>query len=128
MSPSAMEKRLMSTVLVFSMADVLEELIKQKKTESCPGCQVDHPSQTRHDCLVKSEEEHLTAHFETVFKTFHLLDVMNRFSENMGKVNGYRQLLLFLNVIVLDRLRSDVVKDTVYLLLEKRAKAKETEL
>lgn len=43
----------------------LGELVKKY----CYGCEVDHPSQTHHTCLMWTELEHLDAYFEEALET-----------------------------------------------------------
>lgn len=121
-----MEKKLLSTVLLYSLAEVLEGLIQKKKTESCAGCHIDHPSQHRHECLMNGEQEHLDRHFESVYASFTLLEVMNKFKEDVKKLNIPQDLIcnyFILNVIMLDKLRTQTVKDNVYSLMKKRIRA-----
>ena len=37
--------------------DVVNERVETLKKEKCYGCEVDHPSQRHHDCLMMSEDE-----------------------------------------------------------------------
>lgn len=125
---SGMEKKLLTTVLIYSFAEVLQELITKKTKETCSGCQVEHPSQHNHECLMKSEQEHLERHFETACRSFLLLDVLIKFREDVKKLNMSSEFVcnyFLLNVIVLDRLRSQTIKDNVYRLMEKRIKSRE---
>ena len=43
----------------------LRELVKKH----CYGCEVEHPSQTHHTCLMLTESEHLDAYFEEALDT-----------------------------------------------------------
>ncbi|CAG2190991.1 PTGR3 [Mytilus edulis] len=123
---SGMEKKLLTTVLIYSFAEVLQELITKKTKETCSGWQVEHPSQHNHECLMNGEQEHLERHFETACRSFLLLDVLIKFREDVKKLNMSSEFVcnyFLLNVIVLDRLRSQPIKDSVYRLMEKRIKS-----
>ena len=37
--------------------DVVNDKVQTLKKEKCCGCEIDHPSQRRHDCLMMSEDE-----------------------------------------------------------------------
>ena len=37
--------------------DAVEHQLEQIRKEKCRGCEVDHPSQRRHECIMMSEEE-----------------------------------------------------------------------
>lgn len=122
-----MEKKLLSTVLIFSLSEVLEEMIQKLKTKTCTGCQCDHPSQTNHECIMTSEQEHLDMLFEKVYESFHRLDVLKKFSENVKRLNLSSDVIsqyFFMNVIMLDKLRSTVTKVNVNQLMEKKIKLK----
>ena len=45
--------KLMNTIFT----DVVNERVGTLKKEKCYGCEVNHPSQRRHDCLMMSEDE-----------------------------------------------------------------------
>ena len=118
----------MSTVLLYSFAEVIEDVIEQKKKESCAGCEIEHPSQRRHDCLMMSDLEHLQRHFEAAFQSFRLLDVLNKYSLKVKKLNLSTNLVsyyFFLNVVLLDKLHSNVSKNNVYQFLERKVKRQE---
>jgi hypothetical protein len=44
---------LMNTVFFEAVVCETRRLLKEK----CPGCEVDHPSQRRHDCIMLSDDE-----------------------------------------------------------------------
>ena len=44
---------LMNAVFFEAVVCEIRRLLKEK----CPGCEVDHPSQRRHDCIMLSDEE-----------------------------------------------------------------------
>ncbi|VDI68963.1 Hypothetical predicted protein [Mytilus galloprovincialis] len=62
-----MEKRLLSTILLFSFAELLDEMVQQLSKKFCQGCKVEHGSQHRHECLMDSELDKLEKHFDQAF-------------------------------------------------------------
>ena len=44
---------LMNAVFFEAVVCEIRRLLKEK----CPGCEVDHPSQRRHDCIMLSDDE-----------------------------------------------------------------------
>ena len=71
--------------------------------------------------------EQLNRHFEPVYSAFSIVDVLNKFRDDMKKLNMSSHKVwnyFFLNVIALDKHRSQSVKDNVYRLLEKRINAR----
>lgn len=57
------------TIMCYTSA--LKKRIKEMANDECYGCQVDHPSQTQHTCLMCSEEEHVDMYFD---KSLNLLN------------------------------------------------------
>ncbi|CAB4034266.1 Hypothetical predicted protein, partial [Paramuricea clavata] len=60
-SPHSSENSNVSLASIsFSISVVCE--IRRLLKEKCPGCEVDHPSQRRHDCIMLSDEERWLLH------------------------------------------------------------------
>lgn len=121
-------RKLLTTVLVYSFAEVLEDLIAKEKKEKCAGCQVDHQSQHKHECMMQSEMEHLNKHFPSVYSSFSILQVLHQFSSDVKILNLSQDVIcnfFLLNVIVLDTLHNPSTKDSVFRLLQKRVRASE---
>ena len=38
-------------------SQVIDHRVQELRKEKCCGCEIDHPSQRRHDCLMMTEEE-----------------------------------------------------------------------
>ena len=47
-----------------SILGVLDDVVK----EHCYGCEIDHPSQTQHTCLMWTKAEHLDIYFDKAFE------------------------------------------------------------
>ena len=122
---SRMDKTILSTVLLFSFGEVLEEIIHKLKRKTCAGCQCDHPSQNKHECLMQSEQEHLTVHFDTAIESFSLVDVLKIYADIVGKLDiplDVASDFFFLNAIMVDKLHTNNIKTKVKELLEKKLK------
>ena len=123
-----MERRLLSTVLLFSLAEVIEGMIEKLKKATCAGCEIDHPSQTRHTCIMRDDQEHLNMHFDRVYDSFKLLDVLKVYKERSDRLNVSNEVIwqfFFLNVIVTEKLRTKEMKNKVYQLLQKKRNLEE---
>ncbi|CAC5362602.1 unnamed protein product [Mytilus coruscus] len=120
-----MEKRLLSTILLFSFAELLEEMVQQLSKKFCQGCKVEHGSQHRHDCLMDSELDKLEKHFEQAYWEFKYSHILGKYRENVRTWNLENSVLLnffILHVFFLDTLRSEKMKETVYNLMERKVK------
>ncbi|CAC5413710.1 unnamed protein product [Mytilus coruscus] len=104
-----MEKRLLSTILLFSFAELLEEIVQQLSKKFCQGCKVEHGSQHRHDCLMDSELDKLEKHFEQAFCEFKYSHILGKYRENVRTLNLENSVVLkffILRVLFMDTLRS----------------------
>lgn len=119
---STLNRKILQTVLMYSFAAVLEDYIAKKKKSTCYGCEIEHPSQKEHDCMMMTEQEHLDRHFENAFNDFTMLDVLLVFKDRVKLVNIRPETVcnyFLLNVIMLDKLHSHSYKGSVYALLKK---------
>ena len=57
------------TFYLFKYAESLIERTRDLAKERCYGCEVDHPSQTHHTCLMWTDEEHFNIYFDDAFDT-----------------------------------------------------------
>ena len=123
-----MDTKMLSTVLLFTFAEELEELIEELSKKYCTGCQCDHPSQIRHECLMDSAIEKLNKHFENAFQSFKYVNILLRFIQNSRKLfvsEEDKQMYFIKNVIFLDKLKSSAMKETAYRLMERKIKLEE---
>lgn len=51
----------------FGLADLLRSKISELSQKHCYGCEVDHPSQTNHTCLMLSEMEHFFSYRDEAY-------------------------------------------------------------
>ncbi|CAC5392640.1 unnamed protein product [Mytilus coruscus] len=105
-----MEKKLHSTVLLFSFAELLEEMVQQISKKFCQGCKVEHGSQHRHNCLMDSELDKLEKHFEHAYCEFKYSHILGKYRENVRTLNLENSIVLnffILHVLFLDTLRSE---------------------
>lgn len=71
------------TQLVRAYAKHIEPLVKPVMKKLCHGCQVDHPSQHQHDCLMMEEEEKIRYCLDDCLKLINEREVMDTFTEAM---------------------------------------------
>jgi DNA-directed RNA polymerase subunit L len=66
--------RFMVSIYNIVFAKTLREEIVTLAAKHCYGCDVNHPSQAQHTCLIRTESEHLDVYLEeeleTVFSGF----------------------------------------------------------
>ena len=55
---------LMESYFDFLYAKALQEGLNDVVSKNCYGCEVDHPSQVQHSCLMLDEEQHIDVYFE----------------------------------------------------------------
>ena len=48
---------LTSSIFHLVFADLCADYVYEERTKKCYGCEIDHPSQTHHDCLMMSDED-----------------------------------------------------------------------
>ena len=112
-------------MLIFTFAEVLEEIVKKLVRRACAGCDVNHPSQNRHFCLMESAGEKLERHFGRAYESFKYKDVLQKYRENVQTINSSAEEItryFILHVLMLDKLRHPTSRNTVYQLMEKRTK------
>lgn len=76
-------ERLLTQTLTFLCARTVLDLLPVVVKENCYGCEVDHPSQTHHTCIMWTEHEHLDAYFETTFEKMNYFDVVINFQKHV---------------------------------------------
>ena len=62
----------------------LGELVKKH----CYGCEVEHPSQTHHTCLMWTESEHSDAYFEGALDTVDRKAVIDKWTAALKRIEG----------------------------------------
>jgi hypothetical protein len=72
--PSEIEdlRNLVNAVLL----DLVAEQVGQLRTEQCRRCQVNHPSQKRHDCLMMSVDERRAMHGQEAIARIHAKNIV----------------------------------------------------
>lgn len=70
--------RLMRHILKYLYARMVLDLLPHVVIENCYGCEVDHPSQVQHTCLMWTKMEHLGIYFDTVYKKIDEKDIVNK--------------------------------------------------
>ena len=63
-------------------SQVVDQRVQELRKEKCCGCEIDHPSQRRHDCLMMSDEEGWIIHgLESVEDVFQKETLQKQFAE-----------------------------------------------
>jgi hypothetical protein len=61
-------ERFLKHTMEFLYARTILELLNDVVEENCYGCEVDHPSQVQHTCLMWTQVEHLDTYFNLTFE------------------------------------------------------------
>ncbi|VDH97044.1 Hypothetical predicted protein [Mytilus galloprovincialis] len=122
-----MEKRLLSTILLFSFAELLDEMVQQLSKKFCQGCKVEHGSQHKHECLMDSELDKLEKHFDQAFCEFKYSHILGKYRENVRTLTLENSVVLnffILHVLFMDTLRSEKMKSQSTISWNKHGKVK----
>lgn len=76
----------MLSIYNIKFASKLREDVLNLSTKHCYGCEVEHPSQTQHTCLMWTESEHLEMHFEEALVNVNRKAVINMWQDEMKKM------------------------------------------
>lgn len=68
-------ERYFKDILQFLYARVILEQLNYVVKENCYGCEVDHPSQIQHTCIMLTKLEHLDTYFDTTFNKIDEKDI-----------------------------------------------------
>lgn len=85
-------QRFLKQTLDFLYARTVLELLNEVVKDNCYGCEIDHPSQTQHTCLMWTTTEHLDTYFEQTFNKIKYGDVIIKLREQDSGADGYTQL------------------------------------
>ena len=72
----------------------LGELVKKH----CYGCEVEHPSQTHHTCLMLTEQEHIDAYFEVALDTVDRKAVIDTWTAELKRMEGQYGTIFQINI------------------------------
>lgn len=75
--------RMMYQMYMLGFSRKVLEKIKELTQQHCYGCEVDHPSQTQHSCLMLSEMEHFFLYRKDAFKSVLQNDIMYVWEESI---------------------------------------------
>lgn len=73
-------KHTLNHIIAKSVLNLLPSVVE----DCCYGCEVDHPSQTHHTCLMWTRHEHLDCYFEQVYEKINDTSILAAFS---GQIN-----------------------------------------
>ena len=67
----------------FLYARTVLELLNDVVKENCYGCEVNHPSQVHHTCLMWTSAEHLDVYFDLAFNKIKQEDMVKKFKKEV---------------------------------------------
>jgi len=79
--------RFMMSIYNIEFARHLWKEIVNLATKHCYGCEVNHPSQTQHTCLMWTEFEHLDMYLEEALDTIDHEEVRNKWKNEMTQMD-----------------------------------------
>ena len=82
--------RFMVSIYNIEFARHLREEIVSLATKHCYGCEVSHPSQTQHTCLMWTEFEHLDVYLEEALETVDREEVRKKWCNEMTRMDKMR--------------------------------------
>ena len=74
---------LLMNIYSFIFARKIREALADVAKVNCYGCQIDHPSQTHHSCLMLSEIEHLYSYYHEATEKVNTRDVLCLWKEEV---------------------------------------------
>lgn len=80
-------ERLAKHTLDFLYARALLELLPSVVQNNCYGCEVGHPSQTHHTCLMWTTSEHLDVYFEVTLNKIEQKDIVAQLKIQVNRMD-----------------------------------------
>ena len=69
----------------------------------CYGCEVDHPSQNQHSCIMNDRQEHIEMYFEKLLSAVNEDDILLSWSDIMDTLNIFPELLALQKLKIYDK-------------------------
>ena len=82
--------RFMVSIYNIVFAKKLREEIVTLAAKHCYGCDVNHPSQAQHTCLIRTESEHLDVYLEEELETVDCEEVRKKWDNEMTRMDKMR--------------------------------------
>ena len=76
-------ERFLKHTLDYLYARTILDLLNDVVKENCYGCEVDHPSQVEHTCLMWTQVEHLDVYFNLTFEKIIYGDIVKKFRKKV---------------------------------------------
>ena len=68
--------------LTFSYAKRIQDRLPVVAREHCYGCEINHPSQIQHTCLMCTDLEHLELYFDDAYERISMAEVLKTIKPN----------------------------------------------
>ncbi|CAC5426300.1 unnamed protein product [Mytilus coruscus] len=75
------------TLFMFKFAENIIKHTRKLAKEHCYGCEVDHPSQRHHTCIMWTDEEHLNLYFDEAFDSMKTETITAQWKEEIEHLN-----------------------------------------
>lgn len=93
MNDSTAHVMIMNSYFDFLYAKALYECLSITVKRECYGCEVDHPSQVQHACVMYDQDEHISMYFEKLLDSVNEDDILFSWSEIVDTMNILPELL-----------------------------------
>ena len=77
----------LDSVLNFCYAEQIFKNTNEVANSKCRGCEVDHPSQTRHQCLMLCQYGKLEFYFEDILESIDQYEVIRKWKQQVSVMN-----------------------------------------
>ena len=78
---------LMESYFDFLYAKALSEVLQTVVKEQCHGCEIDHPSQVQHSCVMYEEDDHVIMYFHDMLKKIDEQSIISVWCDLMNQLD-----------------------------------------
>lgn len=103
MNESTAHVMVMNSYFDFVYAKALYEQLGKIVKQECYGCEVDHPSQVQHSCVMHDSDEHVGMYFDLLLAAVNEDLILLSWSEIMESLNICPELLAMQKLKIYDR-------------------------
>ena len=94
---------IMNSYFDFIYAKAMYEHLGNTVKRMCQGCEVDHPSQKQHSCVMNDSQEHIEMYFETLLSAVNEDDILLSWSDTMNALTICPELLALQKLKIYDK-------------------------
>ena len=103
MNESSSKVMLMDSYFDFMYAKAMYECLPTIIKENCYGCEIDHPSQRQHHCLMYDQEESIYMYFEELLTAVKQDEILLSWTEIVDSLDISPELVAFHKLKIYDK-------------------------